>query len=1409
MKEQPAEPAETPPVVVGIGASAGGLEALKELIKTLPAADGLILVVVQHLSPRHKSLLSELLTPSTEMPVEGIEDGVVPVANTIYVTPPNHNVTLENNQLRLSPVAPGPGPKPSVDIFFQSLSVARGEFAVAIVLSGTGSDGAAGLRAIKAAGGVTIVQEPATAKYDGMPRAAINTGCVDLVLAPEKIGPALQTTVVIPTALAPPSQHEFAKDKIGQIAAIVRGGSGLDLSLYKESTVSRRIRRRMVLNGVDSLGGYVELLRAKRNESKQLARDVLISVTSFMRDPAVFDSLRDALTAVIKKRNPEEPFRCWVPGCATGEEAYTIVMLYHEICRELKKPAHIVVFATDVDSNALEVARRGEYNASSIESLPKEMRENYLEESGDNFRVRSSLRQCLVFAAQNVVDDPPFSRVDLVSCRNLLIYFTRPAQRRALEIFHFSLNKEGLLLLGQSESIESHEELFSAENKTTRLYRRSDSEAPYAMPLSQTGKNLLQFSTERQNRAPKPEISSIVHRSLAERYVPAAVLVDVNDRVVHFHGELREILNFPEDAGNLDLFDMINARWRPEFRALLSRARREAKPISGARITVQGTNQQVMPITYPLYPEGTELMVIVFEPASPLQEGGQQGETSITEGAIIGELERELASTREHLQTVVEELETSNEELQSQSEELQSANEELQSTNEELQTSNEELQSTNEELMTVNDELQDRSTELAEVVSTLENLKESLEMPIMVVDQNLQILLHNSACRQLLDIHQLKDDRSSQLLSVNWFIEIDELLSATRRVMQHQKMSETLIDGPEGSRLLLRAMPFSNTDSKIINSAVLSFTDISSQRDVEQAIAFEKDRMRVLLESIGDAVVGIGYDGNVTYINPAFARMMGAEESECVGRDFTKLLVDYRAAGLPSIVEYLKEQLEDLNSDLEKSGDFSLSNSDDEEVPVYAAFARLNSGIESPHRGLVVVIRDVTEQRLLTKELSYRASHDTLTGLCNRHEFMRQVRISQAQNQVQQPEHAVLFMDLDHFKIINDTCGHAAGDELLKQISQMLRDELRSGDVLARMGGDEFAAILNRCPLDQAERMAQQIIDRILSFRFRWHEQAYSVGISIGITNLDSESSLALIISRADSACYRAKQAGRGRWSSTTGAEHLRGSEHSDLKAITLLSRAIEQNQLTLYYEDVVDANDVDQVHYREMLVRIWDSNGRLIPPIEFLPAAERYMLTSQLDRWVIARTLRHIEEYQPEGIIYAINLSGHSLGDAHFMDVALNLVKSSNVDPSALCFEVTESHAIAHLQESVRFINKFREIGCKFALDDFGVGMSSFSYLKELPVDYLKIDSSFIKNLDSNEVDRKMVTAINVISHEMKLKTIAEHIDSEAVLKQAQVLGVDYLQGHHICVDTAIDSLTAKNTKSVKAKKGRKDQES
>ncbi|RLK48776.1 two-component system CheB/CheR fusion protein [Alkalispirillum mobile] len=906
--------APRPLTVVGIGASAGGLDALRALVKALPADTGLTFVVAQHLSPRHESMLTQLLARETALAVRELSDGRQPVADTVYVAPASYDVQLEDGRFRL--VEPGrrPGPSPSVDVLLQSLADAYGDRAVAVVLSGTGSDGSSGVRAVKAAGGITFAQDADSAAYDGMPLSALSTGCVDRVLPPTQIAAELVRMLAQENTGHPVADEQSDAEIWRQIQHVVYQASGVDPSAYKERTVRRRLARRMAARGVDETQEYLSLLRNDGKEVDAFYRDLLISVTSFFRDGPAFEALGSQLRQYLEKAPEGGTFRAWAPGCATGEEAYSIAMLVDEVLEKLdRKDITAQVFATDLDSLALTKARAGLYEPAVINELSEQRQRRYFTRSGDNYRVTKRLREMLVFARQDLLHDPPFLRMDLISCRNLLIYLTPQVQQRLFSVFAYALRPSGLLFLGKSENLDRDENLFHPLDYRWKIYRRRGGPRRARVPAGGTGGLGREGVYDEQNRQRvarrnnPPESAELrMLRVAAEAYAPPALLLDESLGIHHIFGDLGDYLRIPSGRPDFSVRNIIHNDLRVDITALVARAKRGEHAVSSRRIRIGEGRSPVRMTARPVPGEGDDpLYLVTFDPEAghrPTATEASDGEP-VTGGEEeeqrVAELEDELAATREHLQTVIEELETTNEELQSSNEELQSSNEELQSSNEELETTNEELQSTNEELTTVNDELNGKSQELAEAYADLESVKDSLADPLLAVDDKLRIKFYNPATDQVFAIRpehvgQPISSVEPRLLIPDFEARLRDVLR-TGELVEAQLSTQLTVTEEGGSNheerrhFLMRIHPCRTEDGDY-NGAVLTFFENTAIRRAEGRVRELSRRQQAILDRTPLFITLRDPAGRYLFANRTFLRLLGREADEVVGRTAEEVL---------------------------------------------------------------------------------------------------------------------------------------------------------------------------------------------------------------------------------------------------------------------------------------------------------------------------------------------------------------------------------------------------------------------------------------------------------------------------------------------------------------------------------------
>jgi len=835
--------------IIGIGASAGGLEACSQLLAELPADLGAALIVVMHLAPDHASVLPELLGGTSKLPVVHISDGMRIEPNRICVIPPNTQLGIIDGKLRLTPRPADRTQYKPVDFFFRSLAAYAQSRAIGIVLSGSDTDGAVGLREIKEVGGITIAQEPTTAKYDGMPRAAIQTGLVDLVLPPDEVARELvriaRHPFVAPALPARPGEDLAGPDEhLHQVFILLRKATGVDFSHYKLPTIRRRLQRRMVLHKISGVEQYLKLLRRDPGEVRALHQDLLILVTRFFRDPESFNTLTSKVFArIVPDRGREQPLRIWVPGCSTGEEAYSVAIALLEFLGNEAQGVLVQIFATDVSETAVEQARLGSYPESIAADVSPERLRRFFAKTGANYRISKTARDMCVFARQDLTRDPPFSKLDLILCRNVLIYLSPTLQRRLMSIFHYALQATGFLMLGAAETVGPNTDLFAVADKRHRLYTkkltvvRTDLQFPPIEHASGSGEPSPRPSAEVRSAG---QVQNEANLLVLSRYAPPGVIVDNDLQIIQFRGPTGAFLEPASGEASLSLFKMAREGLLHALRTALHEVRKSGKASrkEGLRVRHNGTVKEVNLEVVPLNTSGEiRHFLVLFENAGQSaapQHGVSRGKSRPAplprEKTPVRRLQEELAASREYLQSIIQDREAANEELQSANEEILSANEELQSTNEELDTAKEELQSTNEELNTVNEELQARNEELSRVNSDLVNLLGSVQIPIVMVAGDLRIRRFTATAEKVLNL--IPSDLGRPISDIKPNIDCPELEKLISDAVETVSIQEREVRDRLGNSYLLRVRPYKNLENRI-DGAVLALFDIDAGRGQE------------------------------------------------------------------------------------------------------------------------------------------------------------------------------------------------------------------------------------------------------------------------------------------------------------------------------------------------------------------------------------------------------------------------------------------------------------------------------------------------------------------------------------------------------------------------------------------------
>ncbi|MBF0383173.1 MAG: PAS domain S-box protein [Magnetococcales bacterium] len=952
--------------VVGIGASAGGLEALRLLVAKLSAEPNIGYVVVQHMAPKYRSMMVELLARETTIPVMEIKDKTPISPGVVHITPPNHDADIKDGILFLKPPTNPVGPKPSIDNFFSALAEDMGERAVGVILSGTGSDGALGMRAIKAHGGFTLVQDPESAKYNGMPLAAIETNLVDLTLTPDKIGLNLPEIVQTPNKMLELMDDEKAGlSGLDEIFAMVRKRTDIDFSKYKQTTLCRRIERRINATGTQDLPKYILHMKDNPNEAESLAKDILISVTKFFRDHDAFRTVEEAIKEIIRLKEPGDEIRFWVPGCATGEEAYTLAILVAEILGVKIGGYKIQIFATDIDMEALEAARKGIYLEAALKEMPPQYIDRYFTKKGDKFHVSKDLREMVVFARQDLARDPPFVRVDLLTCRNVLIYFNQDLQDRIFSSFHFAMASTGYMFLGKSEALGQSADMFSTTSAKHRLYQKKIGVGDRfgRTPIGERVRPTWPGSSHKPVEQKKISVEEAMRSTMMRIYAPKSLMVGDDGAVYQINGDVTGYMVLGSGKGDLNVTRMLIPELRGEFWALFAKVKKtgdsavgSAKPIDFGEKR-KGVRLGIHPATR--VSQANSLYLIGFEEFEISEKTGQEEAGKFVQGdsTRVPELEQELIATKEHLQTVIEELETSNEELQALNEELQASNEEMQSTNEELETANEELQSTNEELTTVNEELQTRTTELIVANSDMENMQKNVGYSIVIVDPKLRVKRFSPAAVKFFGL--AAEDIGESITSVPSHLDIRDLKKKISRVISSEEEHQEEVLTKELS-LWFRVVPYVTMDGKV-EGAVIVIIDQSEIYSIRQELSHAERVQRLMSDSMPMGVALINSEMRLVNVNHKMNEWFGKEKKLLNKRIFTafgKKIYDH-------LKPAIEKSTEGESTSLEIEHAFSAK---DKRTFQLLMVPQLDEKRE-PTGGFILIFEDITELTTTRKDL--------------------------------------------------------------------------------------------------------------------------------------------------------------------------------------------------------------------------------------------------------------------------------------------------------------------------------------------------------------------------------------------------------------------------------------------------------
>lgn len=978
---------ETAFPIVGIGASAGGLEASTELLKNLPSDTGMAFVLVQHLDPKHISILPELLSRATKMPVDSVKDGMKVEPNHVYVMPPNVNMAIFHGVLNLMPRVETRGMHMTIDYFFRSLAEDQDIKAIGVILSGTASDGALGLKTIKAEGGITFVQDPRSAQYDGMPRSAIAAGVVDFILAPGEIAKELTRIGQHPYVTRPKAVEavpEAEDDLLNKVFILLRSATGVDFTYYKQATIKRRIARRLVLNKIEKLEDYVRYLQDNPAEAEALYQDILITVTSFFREPETFEVLKsEVFPKIMRDKALGTSIRVWVPGCSTGEEAYSVAISLVEFLEGTQPKPAVQVFATDINGKAIEKARAAVYPESiTADVLPERMQRFFVKVEG-GFQVSKLVREMCVFAKHDVTRDPPFSKIDLISFRNVLIYLGSVLQKRVIPALHYALQPWGFLLLGASESVDGYTDLFKQVDKKRKIYSKkpAPSRLPAGFPYRRYELELgvgEEIGKPAEEAPPRFDVHLEADRIILDKYAPAGVLINDDLEVLQFRGHTGPYLEPAPGKASFNLLNMARQGLALDLRSAIHEARRENAPVTKEKVRIRynGLHRDVNVEVVPLRsPSGERYWLVLFRDVTILAfpEAGEAklaeekpGKKEGAEKVEIARLGQELESAKKNLQSTIEERDTTVEELRAANEEIQSSNEELQSINEELETAKEELQSSNEELTTVNDELQNRNAELGQVNDDLNNLLGSVNIPIIILGSDLRIRRFTPAAQKTLNV--IPTDVGRPIGDIKLKVEIPDLEQMVLNVIESLIIKEQEVRDKKGRWYSVQIRPYKTAENKI-EGAVVVLLDIDqlkhsleqvkeSRKEIQEARLYAEN----IVETARDSLIVLDSDLRIITANRSFYKRFS------VSREETENVPIYDLGNKQWNIPRLRQLLEDI---IPKSNEFHDYEVEHDFLAIGHKVMLLNARQmtrEGREALILLAIEDVTERRRVEKE---------------------------------------------------------------------------------------------------------------------------------------------------------------------------------------------------------------------------------------------------------------------------------------------------------------------------------------------------------------------------------------------------------------------------------------------------------
>jgi two-component system, chemotaxis family, CheB/CheR fusion protein len=1488
--------AELPPVAsggldraVGIGSSAGGIAALQALLRGLPGGLPFAYVVAQHMSPDQDSHLVELLARETGLRVVFALDGMELTPGSVVVAQAGCDIRVVGDRVQV--VSPGgsPGPSPSIDSLFNSLADSWGPRAVAVVLSGSGDDGVQGAEAVRAGGGLVIAETPDSAGFGAMPQAAIDSGAVELVLDPAEMGPELGRM-----AAAVPGSAEVGSaesDDTEAIIASLRWVTGIDFSGYKRPTIQRQIARRRALTQVGEVSAYRDEVARDPGEAQALARALLVTVTSFFRDPDSWTALGGLLGRVCAERDPAVRLRVWVPGCATGEEAYTAGMIAAEALGNPEDlAARLKVFATDLNEASLEVARRGVYTQESVSAIPEPYRQRWLTEGeAGTLEVVTSLRACVVYARHNVAFDPPFPNINLICLRNTMIYLQPHLRDGVLRLCHFALAPDGLLLLGDSERLDIAEQHFVAQDRAHHIYRRRAGVGMETLPTAVTRPTPVV-------RAPATlggfHEQAALQDELIRQFSPPGLVVDANDQVVRMIGDVTPWCEFPDGAYSNHVTGLLRKPIRPVVSALLLQVRRGGRDTAEADAHCDGTWVHCTVARLGGSQDG--LAVLSFRPvADPAAPRGTDTAAADTTGSPATDipadlLVAQLTATQRALEVSLADLSAANEEQQVLNEELQASAEELQASSEELQAANEELAASNEELSTMNAELQIRGDLLVQANTDLQNIQSSLTSGMILVDRELRVIRYTPLAVRLFSL--IEADIGRPLTAIPTSLPVAGLSGQLQAAVNDSVSGIVEVQGPEAD-FLLACQPFTAAEGEVIG-AVVVVTDVTELSAARRAIACTRADLEVVTNALVEAVWLTDADGRLRVLNRRVTDMFGldydqvladpgllstavhpddrahvaaAAKSRSPSRDIT-----YRVVRPDGSLRWIQEHCQ-LVAGPAGDGDLVVSSAldvtdrrvladaaHDRDLVLQAVFdnclvgvlilggdgsilaandcldtmlrypphslvgtplSLLLAGSPTPDEGggefagigvgtsqrmmtaadgssrfvsvsvspvtgdqpqeaaAVAVIHDATTTQTLRNSLAAQVRYDPQTGAMTRSYFRERVVDELAHAQRRGAAVAVLWVDLDDFKAINDQYGHAVGDIVLRDSAGRLRSVTRTGDHIGRVGGDEFVILVKDIDVINHLELA---IDRILaavSEPIQVQDWLIYVSASVGVALFPEDGVDAdQLLRNADTAMYTAKRGGGNQRAYFRSEMNEAAADRASMRQ--QLAVAVRHGDFQMFYQPILATTDL-QVTAVEALLR-WHRDTEFVAAGQFVAAAGETGQMRAIGRLVLAMVDADMKELARAGLTHlpiSINFSPEELEDRPLVDALLAWQPTGGF--GRVLIEVTESSQLTTGGRATETLRLIQRLGAHLVIDDFGTGYSNLQTLEHIHPSVVKIDRTMLAGADQSKRRGRVLAAAVQMAQALDARVVIEGVETADQHRLATSLGAEEMQGN------------------------------